>query len=521
LDVCVPRSRLAEALREINSIAARHQLPVAYLAHAGDGNLHPGFLCDLSREDDRRRVHQTSEEVLQYCAAIGGSIGGEHGIGIEKRAAMAAMYLPAELAAMQQVKQVFDPQDRLNPGKLFPAELAPFEPCTAPDGPLPESPFEPLSPQEVADGLCAMQSGQRVVRLSGRGQQWQGRVDPGVQCSTRKLHGILALSAEDFYVTALAGTSFQALQAALYERGFWLAAASPWPQGTLGGLLATNLNSPLRTLFGGLRDQLLAVQVALADGRLLRFGRPLAKDVAGFQMAKLFCGSFGSLGALTEVTLKIVSQPLARRTFVLRLAEIPPALQAGLAVLRMTTLCSGVVMVPGEAADATASGCSIIITLEGHPADVTAELHLLQEMLSRSCESCFEESDPATASQVWAERLSGWNFSARAAVPPGQLSGLLACLGAASLGQDWILDIANGVLWCGENSGEIGRAARRLLEVRQAAKAHAGYAVMTAGPRPWLGQIAAWGALRPSHSLMRRLKLRWDAGDILNRGEFI
>ncbi len=148
LDVCVPRSRLAEALREINAIAARYQLPVTYLAHAGDGNLHPGLLCDLSKEDDQRRVHQAGEEILSYCAQIGGSIGGEHGIGIEKRAAMAAMYGPGELAAMRQVKQVFDPQDLFNPGKIFPAESEPAEAAATASGAPPGSLFEPRSSLE-------------------------------------------------------------------------------------------------------------------------------------------------------------------------------------------------------------------------------------------------------------------------------------------------------------------------------------------------------------------------------------
>jgi D-lactate dehydrogenase (cytochrome) len=521
LDVCVPRSRLAEALNEINAIAARYKLPTAYLAHAGDGNLHPGLLCDLSLEDDRRRVHLASDEILHYCTQIGGSIGGEHGVGIEKRAFMPAMYGAGELSAMQQVKQVFDPAGLFNPGKIFPAELDPVEHVSRLAVAIEGSGFEPLSPAELAAGLRSLQDSQQATRVVGRGQQWQGALEPGVPLSTRKLRGVLTLSAEDFYVTALAGTTFEELQATLIEQGFWFAAATPWPGVTLGGMAATNLNSPLRTMYGSLRDQVLAVQVALADGRLLRFGRPLVKDVAGYQMNKLFCGSYGALGVLTEITLKITSQPLARRTLVATVSETSQALRMGFTLLRLAANCSGIVLIAGNPEDTSAPGCCLYVTIEGHSADVRAELSVLQKALGGLGEPPLHETNPVPASQAWVECLARQRFSARVAVPPSEMPGLLNRLRAAGLGRNWVVDVANGILMLGDNSGDAGRAAQLLAESRGAAEAQAGYALMASGPRDWLGVIDAWGKPRPAHDLMRRLKLQWDPADILNRGEFV
>ncbi len=149
----------------------------------------------------------------------------------------------------------------------------------------------------------------------------------------------------------------------------------------------------------------------LAGGRLLRFGRPLVKDVAGYQMSKLFCGSFGSLGVLTEVTLKIVSRPLARRTFAVVFADLGQAALAGLAALRLATICSGVVVVSGEVANPSAPGCSLLVTLEGHPADVTAEIQAMHRALAGLGEVTLLEDEATSAAQAWAERLAGSRFA--------------------------------------------------------------------------------------------------------------
>ena len=428
LDVCVPRSRLAEALGAINAIATRWGFPVTYLAHAGDGNLHPGLLCDLTREDDQRRVHHASTEILHYCAGIGGSIGGEHGIGIEKREFMQDMYGSGELAAMLQVKQVFDPHNLFNPGKIFPDHLEAASPAVGrgPDGGLrpylPGSPILPVNAVQAAEALADLQESAQPVYLAGGGSQWRGDPPPGSLLSTRRLNGILKLSAQDFYVTALAGTPLVELHQALGEAGFCLPAASPWPETTLGGLLVASLNSPLRGLYGGLRDQALAVQVALPGGSLLRFGRPLMKDVAGYQMHKLFCGSYGALGLLTEITFKIYSHPLARRSLGVHCPELSQAVKLGFAALRRASICSGAVVVPGSLEDRTLPGCSLLLTLEGHPADVAAELAELRLALGQVSDGEIREPEHYTAVGLWCARQADWPLALRSAASPGTLA---------------------------------------------------------------------------------------------------
>ena len=96
---------------------------------------------------------------------------------------------------------------------------------------------------------------------------------------------------DDLYVTVGAGTPLVELQTFLGERQLRVAVSSPWPEATVGGLAAANVNGPQRMKYGGWRDNLLCTTVALADGRVIRAGRPVVKNVAGYDLPKVFVGS--------------------------------------------------------------------------------------------------------------------------------------------------------------------------------------------------------------------------------------
>ena len=119
-DGVVPRTRLPEVLRLVGEIAAHYRLPVANVFHAGDGNLHPNILFDLREDGVMKRVLKAGEEMLRACIEAGGTLSGEHGIGLEKNAFMPWIFGPDDLDAMHRVKDVLDPTGMLNPGKVFP-----------------------------------------------------------------------------------------------------------------------------------------------------------------------------------------------------------------------------------------------------------------------------------------------------------------------------------------------------------------------------------------------------------------
>jgi glycolate oxidase len=119
-DGVIPRTRLPETLERIAEIGARHQLRIANVFHAGDGNLHPCILFDDRVRGERERVLAAGEEILGVCIALGGSLSGEHGIGMEKRERMSLMFTPADIDLMRRIKGVFDPAGIANPEKIFP-----------------------------------------------------------------------------------------------------------------------------------------------------------------------------------------------------------------------------------------------------------------------------------------------------------------------------------------------------------------------------------------------------------------
>jgi glycolate oxidase len=120
MDGTIPRHRLAEVLTGIGEMSRRYGLRVANVFHAGDGNLHPLILYDANLPGQLETAEQFGAEILKLCVAVGGVLTGEHGVGVEKRDLMGTMFTEVDLAHQERLKCAFDPNQRLNPGKVFP-----------------------------------------------------------------------------------------------------------------------------------------------------------------------------------------------------------------------------------------------------------------------------------------------------------------------------------------------------------------------------------------------------------------
>ena len=119
-DATVPRTRLPAVLAKITEIGERYRLDIANVFHAGDGNLHPNILFDRNDAEELDRVERASKEIMSLCVEAGGTITGEHGVGVDKRGYMRLVHGEEELAAMRAVKGLFDPDGLFNPGKVLP-----------------------------------------------------------------------------------------------------------------------------------------------------------------------------------------------------------------------------------------------------------------------------------------------------------------------------------------------------------------------------------------------------------------
>jgi len=141
MDGTIPRRHLATVLGRIAEMSSQAGLSVANVFHAGDGNLHPLILFDAGRPGELSRAERLGADILELCVAVGGTVTGEHGVGVEKLGPMCTQFGSAELEVFHAIKRVFDPEGRLNPGKAVPtlARCADYGAMRVHGGKLPHS----------------------------------------------------------------------------------------------------------------------------------------------------------------------------------------------------------------------------------------------------------------------------------------------------------------------------------------------------------------------------------------------
>jgi glycolate oxidase len=119
-DGVVPRTRIAETLRFIGEVGDKYGLTISNIFHAGDGNMHPIILFDARKPGELEKAQHAGEDILSFCISVGGSITGEHGVGMEKMELMDKQFTPESLDMIGAFKNLFDPTCLLNPGKVLP-----------------------------------------------------------------------------------------------------------------------------------------------------------------------------------------------------------------------------------------------------------------------------------------------------------------------------------------------------------------------------------------------------------------
>ena len=132
MDTVVPRSKLEEAITRISEICKRHDLRLANVFHAGEGNLHPNISYDGRDEEELERVHSANEEIVAVCLELGGTLSGEHGIGVEKQEFMPLLHSEFDLERFRAFREAWSPRGLVNPGKILPTPRA----CTEVKGPM-------------------------------------------------------------------------------------------------------------------------------------------------------------------------------------------------------------------------------------------------------------------------------------------------------------------------------------------------------------------------------------------------
>ncbi len=520
VDGTVPRSKIADTLAEITAMCGDHNIPVAYILHGGDGNFHPHlFIMDPGDKELVERAFQAARETMAICVKQGGSITGEHGVGTEKRNGMPLMYNADELAALRDIKEIFDPAQLLNPGKIFPEHSRADETkqnVPASDANL-SGAIAPASAQEASAVIraCAAADPPKRIRILGRGNQSSRDAATDVCLSTQSLAGIIEYAPEDLFVRVGAGTRLAQLQDFLRKDGMWVPLVSPWADSTVGGLVASSFNAPLRMRYGGLRDQVLAVTAVLGDGRIIRAGRPVVKNVAGYDITKLFVGSYGTLGLITEVTGKVSALPRAVRTLVVPVHSLERGIGLASRLYSHALVASAILLCHGCDIPGASAPDLVAYTAEGLEQDVTSELALARQTLeSERIAGAVEQT--VSGSELWAAWLGAASLettSLRVGVPPKDLPQVLEALVQRWDDAPFIADMANGQVYaCGSFD---------IPAVREIASKYEGYALVLSTPRGVSREGDPWGYRPDALDLMRKLKARWDPRGVLNPGAFL
>jgi glycolate oxidase FAD binding subunit len=198
-----------------------------------------------------------------------------------------------------------------------------------------QSAYPVQSPSSAEELAATLAGAATTVRLRGAGtkSRWAADAEPGLVLSTAQLDRVVEHNAGDLTAVLEAGVPLARAQETFREAGQMLALDPPDPGGaTIGGLLAAGDSGPLRARYGGPRDLVLGMRIALADGTIVKSGGNVIKNVAGYDLAKLFTGSFGTLGAILSVSVRL--HPLPPRTAtVLGRARDPAAIARGASVL--------------------------------------------------------------------------------------------------------------------------------------------------------------------------------------------
>ena len=187
------------------------------------------------------------------------------------------------------------------------------------DGVAPRELIEPASGDELAAAFAAASKQRRSVVIRGGGTKmgW-GRTPASVDLvlSTKRLNGVVAHEHADLTATMQAGARLDDVNRVLARHGQWLPIESAFDESTIGGAIATNESGPLRHRYGTPRDLLIGIRLALTDGRLIKAGGNVVKNVAGYDIGRLMSGSHGSLAAIVSATFKLMPLPAATSTVV-------------------------------------------------------------------------------------------------------------------------------------------------------------------------------------------------------------
>lgn len=398
------------------------------------------------------------------------------------------------------------------------------------DGLVPHCVAVPRDEGEVAAVLAAARELGATVVPRGSGSRGDlgnlpRRID--LVLSLERLNQVVEYVPEDLTVTVQAGMRYANLQRLVGERGQTVALDPPRRgRSTIGGIIVTNASGPERLAYGGARDLLLGTRMAMTDGKVVKTGGRVVKNVAGYDMNKLVVGSLGTLGVVTELTLKLRPLPAVIRTLCFGFASLEAAQEAAEAVLNSELVPTAVTILSDRPArQAGAPGpVALAVRLGETAANVAYQADRLRTLFGDGLSLTGEQEE-----SFWHEvreygEISGPAFQVTInTVIADSARQVEQAASIAGVGFDAVVHVGTGTVLLygfdqGAGPGGLASAAQALFRQAQAA---GGTAVVTAAPAAVKESIDIWGPRRPEWKLFEGIKRTFDPEGVLNRGRFV
>lgn len=351
----------------------------------------------------------------------------------------------------------------------------------------------PATIDELAAALRDSAAPSVSVQGAGTKRDWGGVAAPAeLVVSTAGLDRIVEHADGDFVVTVEAGVRLADLQAAVGAAGQWLALDPPEADATIGGVVATATSGPRRLRYGTPRDALIGVTVVLADGTVARSGGKVVKNVAGYDLGKLFCGAFGTLGVVAQCTFRLQPRPRAARC-VRVAAEDPGEL---VRALRRSAFRPSAIEYDGTC---------LSVVVEAFEAAVEAQAEQIHSLIGGEIRGAVPDGFGA---RPWQHGETGLKATFRI----GALSSVVALTRRVAPALRMSAHAASGVLWLG---GAVDAA--MLAELRAEVASYDGTVVVVAGPDEVKRELDVWGPVR-GVEVMRRIRDQFDPDRRMNPG---
>jgi glycolate oxidase FAD binding subunit len=366
----------------------------------------------------------------------------------------------------------------------------------------------PSNTEEIATVLRYANRNSITVAPYGGGtkQRWGNTIHPSLMLHTHRLGAVREHTWQDMTCIVQAGCVWSSMQASLAKHGQFVALDPLWPdRATIGGIAATNDSGSLRLRYGSLRDLIIGMRIALADGTIARTGGKVVKNVAGYDLHKLMTGAFGTLGIITEITFRLHSIPRHVQSFTI------PSVDVELLGQLLMKILDSHLSTQSLQLRSTSNGFSLDVCLATLPEVIRDQASSLSK-LAHSVQLEASESDP----DVWNARQERFDqaehFVIKATMLPSDISQIAATI--RTLGGTAVTQ-ATGIM----TATIPGAASSPLKQLREKLEAIGGSLTVLHHPTHATPVVSTVPS--DTLTLMRELKHRFDPNRILNPGRFL